>query len=167
MALETIFEKNSRALAESFDAALQQALKMYEGLRLAGEKGKLSHAYISFLSSGVSCRSPWLRLDLYDERDRDDLTECFAYWDVPQIAEKLYADAALAAKEAGIREEYRLEQAWLDSMDVYASAFGRILPQIIGQSKSAQAAKCRWYFGQYLGNAALVHDGGGKQDGLL
>ena len=156
--LDALFEKNIGTLAASLDETMQNALPEYEQLRQAGQKGELSHVYISFLQSGVLCKLPWLRVDLCDENDRSDATECFADWDVPIISNKLYGDADLAAKQKERMKDYELERLWSDDSEEYFRAFEKWLPQIINQCTAAQTLNCHWHFGEYLGNTVVVRE---------
>ena len=156
--LEALFEKNIGTLAASLDRTMQNGLKEYELSKQSGQKGELSHVYISFLLSGVLCRLPWLRIDLYDENDREDIIECFADWNVPSISSELYHDADILAEQAEQMEDYELEKAMFDASEEYFIGFERFMPQIITQSSMAQTVDCQWHFGQFLGNTVTVRE---------
>ena len=153
--ITVLFDKNISLLAASLDDALQSTLEQYEQLRKAGQKGELSHVYISFLPSSVLCKLPWLRIDLYDGNISDDMVECYSDWDVANISDNSYRSIESRAKQNRMKD-YEIEQTWLDSTDEYFKAFEDFLPKIIEQSKSAKAINCEWHFGQYLGSTVAV-----------
>lgn len=163
--LDALIEKNIGPLAVSLDKALQNALQEYKRLRQIGQKGELSHIYISFLLSGVLCKLPWLRIDLYDENALNDITECCADWDVPNISGKLYHDADALAKQKDRIKDYELERAWLDASNEYYQSFERLLPTIINQCPVTQKADCWWHFGHFLGSTVVVWEK--KKDEVL
>jgi uncharacterized protein YqfB (UPF0267 family) len=155
--LTTLFEKNLFALGASLDEVLQGVLPEYEKLRQAGEKSELSHIYVSFLRSGVLCKQPWLRVDLYDDKYFDDIAECGAKWDIKVIANKLYQDADLWAKERGYTKDYELEQHWFESIDEYFEAFDQFFLEIIIKCDAAKELNCEWHFGEFMGNASTEY----------
>lgn len=155
---DALFERSLGSLSASLDKAVQHALEEYERLRQMGKKGGLSHIYISLLLSAVLCKLPWLRIDLYDENGLNDINECCADWDVPNISDKLYRDADTLAKQKDRMKDYELEQAWLDAADEYFGNFERFLPAIIGACPVMQKVDCRWHFGQFLGNTVVVRE---------
>ena len=162
--LETLFKLNIKALAASLDAGIQNQLNEYKTLQTAGLKGDLSYLYISFLLSGVLCQLPWLRIDLLDENDHLDLTECYVEWNVPAIAGHLYQSVEKMAKENDMKD-YELEQAWLDAADEYFRAFERYLPAIIDEGRAVKKLGCKCYFGSLMGNTVMV--GNGDQDEIF
>ena len=118
-ALDALFEENIETFAKSLDKVMQRTAAKYKELQKSNQKGKLSHIYISFLQSSVLCKLPWLRIDLYDDNDRSDITECFADWDVSIISDKLYRDADNLAKEKDRIKDYELEQLWVHASAKY------------------------------------------------
>jgi len=156
--LDLLFEKNINRLAGSLDKVLQSAQDEYKRLRKAGQKGELTHIYISFLLSGVLCKLPWLRVDLCDENERSDMTECSFVWDVQSISDKLYRDADMLKKQNDMIKDFESEQAWLDASDNYFRGFEKHLPQILRQCPTVKAVDCRWHFGQFFGKTAVVRE---------
>lgn len=156
--LDALFEKNTESLVASLDKSVQKALQAYEKLNQVGQKSELSHIYISFLLSSVLCKLPWLRIDLYDENDRSDMTECYADYDVPCIADKLYRDADTAAKQIDRIKDYELERIWLETSGEYYQAFEKYVPLIIEKCPVSKKLNCEWHFGQYLGSVVTVRE---------
>jgi len=154
--LEKLFEGNIEQLADSLDEAVQAALSDYRKLQASGNKGHLSHVYISFLLSGVLCELPLLRIDLFDENDKSDITECCAYWDVPCVSSALYSDVDAMKKNRV--QDYEIEQAWFDDSGSYSQCFERFLPQIIERCEAVKELNCQWHFGQYLGVTTVVRE---------
>jgi len=157
MVLDALFEKSIPILAASLNTAVQDALLEYEQIHQTGQKGKLSHIYISFLLSGVVCKLPWLRIDLCDENDRADITECYVCWDVSCISNELYNNVDALAKQNKMKD-YEIEQAWLTASSDYSRCFEKILPKIIDQCEAAKTISGKWHFGQYLGSTAVVRE---------
>ena len=155
--VDNLIEKHISELSLSLNAAVEAALNDYEDMQNAGRKGELSHIYMSFLRSAVLCKQPWMRIDLYDDKDVYDLTECSAKWDVPEISSKLYLDADDKAKKNDIVEEYRVEQMWFELSEEYCKAFETHAPEIIRHSKVATGLKCQWHYGNYLGDNTTVY----------
>jgi len=154
-----LFEKNIDLLAADLDHILPGVLQDYQQLRQIGNKGELSHIYISFLLSGVLCKLPWLRIDLYDENDRGDTIDCFANWDTPVISDMLYHDVDMITKQDEWIEDYEVEQIWLDAAGEYFKGFENAMPRIIDKCASAHTVNCQWHFGQFLGNTTTQGDG--------
>jgi len=153
---EKLFEGYIEQLADSLDEAVQAALSDYRKLQASGNKGHLSHVYISFLLSSVLCKLPLLRIDLFDENDKSDITECCAYWNVPCISNVLYRNAD--AMKMNRVQDYEIEQSWLDDSSNYSQCFERFLPQIIEQCEAVKELNCQWHFGQYLGMTTVVRE---------
>jgi hypothetical protein len=149
-------EKHAASLAESLEQAAQKVIAEYEAKRQAGQKGGLSHIYVSFLQSSVLCRLPWFKIDLCGECGLEDLAACGTDWDTPGLAEELCWEADALVKKGGQMKDYEIEQVWLDLSGGFYEAFGRLLPEIIALCPSAQKAGCRWHFGQYLGETIKV-----------
>jgi len=151
-----LFEENINQLATSLYNVMQKALREYKRMQSAGIKGELSHIHISLLLSSVLCKLPWLRIDLYDESELDDIVECSVEWDVLEISSRLYLDADIIAKQGGKIKDYELEQFWLDHSVEYYKAFEYFLPEIISYYLAKQFLACRWHFGSFLGNTSAI-----------
>ena len=161
MDYESLFEMNTESLAASLDAAVRLALSEYEKLQGAGLKGELSHIYVSFLISSVLCRLPWLRIDLYDENGRLDMTGCMTEWDVPGISDRLYRDAEAAmAAMSGRADDCGAEALLLELSENCHRMFERFMPQIINRCAAARGLSCQWHYGLFFGGAATVWGGG-------
>jgi len=112
------------------------------------------------LRSSVLCKLPWLRIDLCDEKGRNNLCECFADLDVSVISEKIYSEADKLKKQKRWIKDYKVQRAWLTASDKCYQMFEKYFPQIIGKCEISKTTICRWHFGQFLGNMALVWEGG-------
>ncbi len=99
------------------------------------------------------CRQPWLRLDLYDEKGLEDITECGAKLDVPIISDKLYQDSEIWAKQRDRTKYYELYQHWFEESIEYRRGFVNYFYQIVGQCDIAQELDCEWHFGEFKGNS--------------
>jgi len=161
-----LIEKHSEKLALSLDEALKSVLVEYEKLQASEQKeGMPAYIYISFLHSAVLCEEPWLRIDIYDKNDRFDLTECSVMWDIPDISNKLYLGANETAREDGIKEEYKIEQLWLELSEEYFGAIEKHISDIISNTNTSSKVDCLWHYGSFLGSTAIVW--GGNQDGVF
>ena len=158
--VDALFEQNVGPLAKTLDIAVRAVAGGKGKLHSAGRKGRLGHIYISFLLSSVLCKLPWLRIDLYGENGRLGTSGRFAEWDVPDISEALYLDAAYAAaQQEDVLRDYEIERNWIESADEYFKAFERFMPRIIRESQASQEISCRWHFGHFYGSSVTVFEG--------
>ena len=162
--LEGILERHRERIAGSFRRALTEALSQYGTLHLAGEKcGVPAHIYISFMLSGALCGLPLLRIDIYDERDRDDMSECHVNWDVPDVSAKLHRNADGVASEVGRIKDYDTDRIRLELADVFHETLKGWLPGIISAVSDALPKGASVYFGHFLGSASVME----VPDGVL
>ena len=120
----------------------------------------MADIYISLLRSSVLCKLPWLRIDLCDEKGRNDLRKCSADYDVPVISEKIYNEAEKLMEQKRWDKDYKLQQAWLTASDKCFQMLEKYFSQIIGACDTSKTTNCRWHFGQFLGNTVAVWEGG-------
>ena len=157
--ISKLIEKHKAELSLSLDEAIQSALVEYEVLKNTGQSGEPSHIYISFLRSTVLCKQPFLRIDIYDKDDRSDLMECSTKWDITAISNNLYLEADSIIKKDGIKDEYKLEQLWLELSDEYSKELEVHISDIIGSTNASNELECTWHYGRFLDSATKVWGG--------
>ena len=154
--IDKLFSEKSAELTSSLNILIEGLLGQYAKLRESEQKGELEFIYLSFLRSSVLCKLPWIRIDLYDKKDRLDAVYCFADWDVSCVSDRLYNETEKAATEDRFIKDYDIEKMWLDNVDDYYEAFKCFLPEIIRGCESAQVLECNWHFGEFFGDTELV-----------
>lgn len=147
-----LMEEQKKDLVLSLEKTLQTTLEQYQNMQRAGKKGELEYLYISLLFSGVLCNTPLLRIDLYDKQNRMDLVECYAYWDIPLLRQRL-------SLEFPTLTDAIVNQSWFDFADCLYLSLNRWIPQILHECECVNKQHCTCLYGKYMGDATIIMEG--------
>jgi hypothetical protein len=141
--IDTLIERSVPTLSASLGKASRP---MLDKLR---QKPKV---YISFLRSGILCKTPLLRLDFCGENIAESLSPPYADWDVPEISTAIYREADMRARQRENQSErvkdYEIERLWLEMAEEIIPGLERRLPEIV---ENSPLAELEWSFGAYPG----------------
>lgn len=145
-------------LQKSFAAAFCDAVAKYKGLVQEKKKGQLSFCYISFLRSSVILKRPFFSLDLYDENERMDLTECGTLWSVSAVSNFIYSDIPMEISPVPASDdlnEWEIEALWIAEAEKYYEQMQPMLNEIVFPLRS-EFPSLEFYYGEYMDKANRI-----------
>ena len=131
VAIETAFRENLQDCAETFLKALQIMLERTVAAQGNGKKGVVHYVCVSYLQSSFYTKLYQLRLDAYDKRHFDDLSDTHAYCSLDFIFQYISEDIDYFRKHIGKHVPHIKEHETMQFVARYGMHYFRIVQQFV------------------------------------